>query len=93
MQIMCKQYIGQTKNKLLIRVNQHYSTVRMNADTPISRHFNSHNIKDNIPISIYVLQHIRARDPDDQSDLRNKWEMYWIVRLHTVAPHGLNIIN
>ena len=88
-----KQYVGQIKNKLLTRVNQHYSTVRMNADTPISRHFNFHHIKEDIPINIYVLQYIRAKDPDDQLDLRNKWEMYWIVRLHTVAPHRLNIMD
>ena len=92
-QLCGKQYVGQTKNKLLQRVNQHYSTIRTKADTPISRHFNDHQINENFPINIYVLQYIRAKNQSDLCELRNKWEMYWIARLHTVAPHGLNIMD
>ena len=84
------QYVGQTKNKILTRINQHYSTIRTKAETPVSRHFNSECGSD-YPFKIYILQHIRANDPDDVAFLRNKWEMYWIARLHTIVPHGLNI--
>ena len=78
---------------LLQHVNQHYSTIRTKADTPVSRHFNDHYVNENFPISIYVLQHIRAKNQSDLADLRNKWEMYWIARLHTVAPCRLNIMD
>ena len=37
-----KQYVGQTRNKILTRLNQHYSTIRTKQDTPVSRHFNGH---------------------------------------------------
>ena len=35
---ICKiQYVGQTKNKILQRINQHYSSIRNKLETPVAR--------------------------------------------------------
>ena len=80
------QYVGQTKNQLKLRMNQHMSNIRTNADTPIARHFQKHGIGN---FTISVLQLIRGEK--DAQHLRNKWENYWIARLHSITPNGLNI--
>ena len=84
-----KQYVGQTRNKILIRLNQHYSTIRTKQDTPVSRHFNSHQCKEPYPVRIFILSLIK--NCDDASENRNKWERYWMARLNTYVPYGMNI--
>ena len=84
------QYVGQTKNQLLKRINQHYSDINKNAATPVSRHFNSHEYNGFHPVKLYVLQLIRS-PPDEGQEERNKWENYWMARLNTVVPNGMNI--
>ena len=79
------QYVGQTKNKFLIRVNQHLGDIRHNRDTPVARHYQ----KQTDGMILNVLQIIKK---DDQS-LRDKWENYWISRLNTLTPKGLNILD
>ena len=91
---ICKhQYVGQTKNKLLTRMNQHHSDIRLEKDTPVSRHFNKHHKMnkdiDKHDINIYVLQLI----PVDDTELRNRFENHWISRLNTLTPKGLNILD
>jgi hypothetical protein len=91
-QICLKQYVGQTMNKLLIRINQHKSMVRTLKDTPVANHFDSHNIRENIPIEMHVLQLIR--EIGDKGKLsRNKWESIWMARLNSYIPNGLNILE
>ena len=70
-------------------MNQHMSTIRTNADTPVARHFNKHGLGN---FKCYVLQLIREQNDNGQT-LRNKWENYWISRLHTITPKGLNILD
>ena len=83
------QYVGQTKNKFLIRVNQHLSDVRTKKETPISRHFNLKH--QNLPVDyrLYILQLIQ----DDNILKRNQAENLWISRLYTITPKGLNILD
>ena len=81
------QYVGQTKNKLLTRMNQHHSDIRLKKDTPVSRHINKCTEK-NI-FHIYILQLILK----DDNTLRDKNENYWISRLHTLTPEGMNILD
>ena len=79
------QYVGQTKNKLLMRINQHKSDIRLEKDSPVARHFNLHKINP----KLYVLQLIA----NDDLKLRLKFENYWISRLNTLTPKGLNILD
>ena len=91
--ILCKkQYVGQTKNQIRIHMNQHLSTIRTKSDTPVSRHFNSHEykFKEDPPLKVTILQLIRG-DNNDNASLRDKWEEIWISRLYSLVPNGLNI--
>ena len=65
----CKlQYVGQTKNKLLTRINQHLSDIRTTKDTPIARHFNTHEVA-------YTLHVLHLVSSDDVMEC-NKFENY-----------------
>ena len=90
---ICKiQYVGQTKNKILQRINQHYSSITNRLDTPIARHMNSHNYRGNPPIRIYILMLIHEEPDSVEAGLeRNKWENYWMATLYSYVPKGLNI--
>lgn len=48
--ILKKQYVGQTKNKILVRLNQHYSMIRNNVETPVPRHFRIISAKNHIQL-------------------------------------------
>ena len=86
-----KQYVGQTRNKLLIRINQHYSSIRNKLETPVSRHFQGHNCTEPYPVRIFILSLIK--DADNAQELRNKWERIWMARLNSYVPYGMNILD
>ena len=90
---ICKiQYVGQTKNKILQRINQCYSSIRNKLETPVVRHMNSHTFRGNPPNKIYILTLIHEEpDSGEVGVERNKWENYWIARLYSYALKGLNI--
>ena len=73
-------------------MNQHYSSIKNRLETPVSRHFNSHTFEGFYPIRIFILTLIRE-DADSIKGLeqRNKWENYWMARLYSYVPKGLNI--
>ena len=79
------QYVGQTKNKILKRMNNHLSDIRLKKETPVARHFNRHKCE----LNVYILQILKQNDPI----LCDKWEDYWIARLYTISPKGLNILD
>ena len=86
------QYVDQTKNKILSRINQHYSSIKNMVDTPVSRHINSHSFEGFYPVRIYILTLIREdADSTEGTENRNKWENYWMARLYSYVPKGLNI--
>ncbi len=88
------QYVGQTKNRIMDRFNGHLSDIRHadKSDTTVARHMATHNIKNNPPITISILEFINAPpDSDTAQKLRNKWEKMWMARLNTYIPQGLNI--
>ena len=76
--------MGQTKNKILVRMNQHYSSIKNRLETPVSRHFNYYTFEDFYPIRTYILTLIREdADSIEGSEQRNKWENYWMARLYS----------
>ena len=90
--VLCyKQYVGQTRNKLLIRFNQHYSSIRNKLETPVSRHFQGHNCTGPYPTRIFILSQIR--NADNAQELRYKWEKIWMARLNSYVPYGMNILD
>ena len=73
-------------------MNQHYSSIKNRLETPVSRHINSHSFKGTYPIKIYILTLIRGGPYSiESSELRNKWENYWMARRYSYVPKGLNI--
>ena len=86
------QYVGQTKNKIIIRKNQHYSSRKKKLKSPLSRHFNSLSFRGFNLIRITILTLIREdADSIEGQEQRNKWENYWMARLYSYVPQGWNI--
>jgi hypothetical protein len=90
-----KQYVGQTKNRLMDRFVKHFYHIKKdNKLLPIARHFNLPDHKQLDDIEIHIVDFI-YRHPDSQeaSKLRDKIEKNWILRLRTSAPHGINTMD
>ena len=61
-------------------------------ETPVSHHMNAHKFRGDPPIRIFILTIIHEEpDSDEASEQRNKWENYWMARLYSYVPKGLNI--
>jgi hypothetical protein len=86
-----KQYVGETKRKFRIRINEHLGDIRNQRNhKPVAKHFNSpnHNIK---CVSASIIE-ILTRNPDLDSttDIRRERERFWVYRLRTLETNGLN---
>ena len=67
-----------------------YYSIKKAMDTPVSRHFRSHQVVDSpAPQKIYILSLIK--EGDNAQQLRDEWEQKWMARLNTWVPKGLNI--
>ena len=94
--IQCgKQYVGQTKCRLMDRFQAHMRNVTVNkVDDTIGRHFNvpgHHKIAD---MKIHILDFIHAHPESRKGTyLRNTIEINWMHRLNTIEPRGLNIMD
>jgi hypothetical protein len=67
-------------------MNSHRHSITHNTDTPVARHFNSpnHDINDLRVIGIDSLSSV------DVHSRLNK-ETFWIYKLNTLEPHGMNV--
>ena len=83
------QYVGESRNALRIRFNNHKSSIRHpNTVTPISIHFNlpDHSISD---IILTGIDH----NPEWNDDERKRKESFWILTLCSKQPVGLNLAD
>ena len=83
----CKmQYVGQTSNTLRLRMNGHRSDIKHKKDTPVARHFNqtNHTLEN---LHITPIEYL----PDKSKDSRENKETFWINKLRTMDPAGINI--
>eukprot|EP00745_Piridium_sociabile_P013804 TRINITY_DN2026_c0_g1_i5.p1 TRINITY_DN2026_c0_g1~~TRINITY_DN2026_c0_g1_i5.p1 ORF type:complete len:690 (-),score=105.99 TRINITY_DN2026_c0_g1_i5:520-2589(-) len=81
----CSQYVGETKNSLKTRFYLHRSNINTNTGTLITRHFNQpdHSLANLRCIIIEkVFNNTLAQ--------RLKRENFWIKKLKTISPFGLN---
>ena len=86
------QYVGQTRNTVIIRMNNHLSTIRRLDDLPLPNHMaEQHDNSQNPNIKIHIVEFIRPPSSLKAQELRDKVERKWITRLHTLVPHGLNL--
>jgi len=90
-----KQYVGQTKRRLMDRCAEHfYHIKKKDRSFPIGRHFNLPQHSGIEDVEIHIVDFIYCK-PDSLSaaKLRDKIEKNWILRLRTSAPHGINTMD
>lgn len=79
------QYVGETRNSLRTRFYLHRSDILKNKGTHVTEHFNSRN---------HSLQDMRClpfeKVLSNSHEHRSKREKFWIRKLHTEWPNGLN---
>ena len=82
------QYVGQTQNSLRERFYLHRSHINKNVGTPLTLHFNdsNHTLED---MRCIVIESVNRFSLDE----RLKRESFWISKLKTIFPYGLNAEN
>ena len=84
-------YVGKTKRELRVRITEHKSRIRNHdAKSPVARHFNEagHDVCSLRFQGIELVQPLRRGGDRDRRLLQR--EAYWIHRLQTESPRGLN---
>jgi len=90
-----KQYVGQTKNRLIDRFGPHfYNIKKKNLKDPIGRHFatKGHDGQNRIKIHIVDFIHAPSNSKPGQA-LRDSQERKWIHRLQSLQPQGINLAD
>ena len=90
-----KQYVGQTKLRLMDRFQGHFWCIQSKTlMNDVSKHFNLPGHKGIEDIEIHILDFIHLH-PNFKEALyiRNHVEMNWIHRLHTQQPIGMNTMD
>ncbi|XP_069479435.1 uncharacterized protein [Ambystoma mexicanum] len=84
-------YVGQTQRKAKERWNEHKSNIRTNSvNSPVARHFSikKHNISQ---LKVVILEIVnRAPRGGNHARRMNQREIFWIERLNSLAPNGMN---
>lgn len=93
--LTCKcslHYVGSTRRPLKVRIQEHVSLLKHKvAEAPLVQHFSEvgHKIYD---FKFVILETIQARRYryEDMYKILLQREVYWILRLNTLFPSGLN---
>lgn len=88
-----KQYVGETMQCLNSRFYKHSSDIRLNRDSPVGQHFSSqgHDIND---LTISAIEQVGDQGNDELNKMKRlEREKFWIGKLGTQTPHGLNLYN
>ena len=82
------QYIGRTKNTLRSRFYVHRCHIRKNAGTHVTHHFNlpGHSLED---MRCMIVEKVYSRE----ISVLDRRENFWMQKLKTVFPDGLNTIE
>lgn len=89
---LCKNvYVDKTKHPLRFRISEHLKSIRLKEETPVAQHFIL--CHDGKPIGMrfkgfFALDWSACRG--DYDNVLLKTEKYWIIRLNTLQPNGLN---
>ena len=91
----CKiQYVGKTKTAFNERLNKHRSdTVHPSPTTiPADLHFtsNQHNFDNDAKFTIIEEIKGQSKTPEEKDQILLKRENFWINKLRTLKPNGLN---
>ena len=90
-----KQYVGQTKHKILQRFQGHFYNVKIgNQNDAVGMHFSQPDHKGTKDFKIQVLEYISLPPQSMRSlAIRLRVEKKWIHTLRCPAPQGLNIFD
>lgn len=84
-------YIGKTTQEFRRRVGEHLGEILNQRDTPIARHTWSHHNGDTQQIKFMGIDHIILTNREGDIDrLILQRETWWIFKLGTMSPNGLN---
>lgn len=79
------RYVGSTQHPLRVRIQEHVSRIWNNTqEAPLS---NNHSCDD---LKVYVLEVIKAQPFRNRKQMLLQREVFWITRLQTLHPEGLN---
>ncbi|CAI9573182.1 unnamed protein product [Staurois parvus] len=88
-----KMYIGKTKRQLKVRIGEHFRDIRSNdPESNLAQHYAKyHGGKlDGTKVKGFYALHFPQRRGDFDRELLKK-EKYWIYKLDTLYPKGLNV--
>jgi hypothetical protein len=89
--IVCnQQYVGQTKRQFRIRIGEHLADIKHKRNSPVSLHFNKelHTVRS---VQCEILEALKGNPEKDTSGpLRDCREQFWIHKLQTKHPNGMN---
>ena len=86
-----KQYVGETKREIKVRMAEHQRDTRNKRDTPMANHFNftNHSIRN---MRFQIIEILLSDPESEQSTVTRKTrELHWIYQLHTLRPVGINV--
>lgn len=91
--IFGKQYVGRTTQELHNRINQHRANIKKGFWLHgLSRHCTQHHQGEVHPFKVFPIDHI-ASNVHNRFEQLKKREVYWIYRLKTLQPCGLNEVS
>jgi len=90
-----KQYVGQTKNRLIDRFGSHFWNIKKkNTNDPIGRHFAMPNHTGISDLKIHIVDFISAPGNSKPGQfLRDTLERKWMHRLQSLQPQGINLAD
>ena len=81
------QYIGQTRRKLKERMYEHRSNTDGKPASSLHKHLGSTNHDTNFDeMKVTIIEH----DPNWNDKRRQEREHFWIIKLKTLSPNGIN---
>ena len=86
-----KQYVGETKREIKVRMTEHQRDTRNKRDTPVANHFNltNHSIRN---MRFQIIEILPLDPESEQSTVTRKTrELHWIYQLHTLRPVRINV--
>ena len=85
-----KHYVGETKRNFVIRWKEHLRSIIKNTETPVARHYN--NVREPACKTFHAMIVSRIKGhPDNTTGARRNREKWWIKRLDSYYPTGINV--
>ena len=87
------QYVGETKRTMQVRYKEHIADIKNNRNKPVSSHFlgSPHRISDLVPT---ILESCKSKETEEETTtFRRLREKYWIYKLRSLNPCGLNVMG